>query len=1426
MLAAAIAVALALPGGALAAFPGSDPAESPRANTPNDPNFDPCEADDPDTTPPRCTTYFNEQFGAFGFSPDSANQVPAVPHSAGATQYSDCSQLDGPGRAANVASGDPQCAQIAGVRADSAWKYSAGSPSVTVAVLDTGIRWQDRELVDKVHLNRDELPKPQKAGGADCIVYDCDGNGAFNVEDYADDPRVDKAAGDSESDSILDGSDLIATFSDGTDADANGYVDDIAGWDFFDDDNDPFDASSCCSANGHGTGRAKEAVAETNNANGDTGMCPRCQLMPLRMWDTFVAPSDNWAMAVTYGAQNGADVAEGATGGLTNTQFARSAFRYADSKGMALMLVSSDINSANHNYPTNYNEAVYVAGSFPDTAPNETCSGPGGLPGVGDVFNPPAQYEEGCQQLLGLLGGIGVTATAQPITTSFFRNSNLTQYGGKADIVLMGSTGSENTGQSAGVAGLLESYARQRFAGTQFPAGISGNETRQLLTMTAEDVLPQNTGSIGVPDKASPGWDPHFGYGRVNLPAAMQRIKDGRIPPEAQLDAPDWFAPIDVARVADDGVAIRGYAAAPHSSAGVGAWQVDYACGQDATDSSFHPIPGASGNGPVNGKLGVLSKSLLAHLADTCDGEVVNDAGRPAGAAADGAWPADPYPNPDPERHAFQIRLTVHEVGDAANFGRYRKTLFAYRDDGNLAGWPLAVGSGSVPDRLITGSGGETSPRLYDVNGDNALDVLLPTSSGELYVLNSDGSPVQSFNGGQPVLTEKTALAKNHDLPASLPAPREPFRVPAIGDIDGDREAEIVATAGERIYAWNLDGTPVPGFPVRVDPALSDPCEPGAPHPCFDAADRAITTQNHIKRGFFGSAALADLDGDGRLDIVSSSLDQHVYAFDGAGQPLAGWPVKISSPGADGAESVNSPAIADLDGDGKPEVVVATNEVVPGDPQFPTSPFDLLGQILGSSTGSNPVYALHGNGTPVSGWPVMVGVAAGDLLPLVLPGHDAAVLDTNGDGQDEVSVSAGTGFGGRIVDGGGSTVTAFQNAAADCPDQGLILNLADYPSIGDLSGSGTPDVLKGGGTVNLAANLLAVNQNLPFCHVEQAWDSSTGVAAPGYPRATDDFQLVSQSSVARVSGPGPAHQALVGTGMYQLHAYGPDGLEASGWPKFTGGWLEATAAVGDADGNGKLDVTTVSREGWAFLWGTDVPACGASNSEWWTWHHDEHGTANYGADGRPPNTPTSLAAQRAADNSVDLSWKAPGDDWACGKAAHYQVIAADGPIHHPDDGSVIAQADPADAPGSTVTRSLTADEIGTADHVAVIYRDEAGNWGILASTSVPPPHQPPPPAHCRHRILGTPRADVLRGTPLSDRIRGGAGDDRISGRRGDDCLSGGLGRDRLFGGPGDDILRARGKGHDKLDCGPGDDLARAGQADRVKANCETVRRGA
>ena len=863
---------LALPATALSAnpdFPG-DPGENPRLDTPDDTEFDYCEEDDPDaadpTPPPFCDTYTEEDYGAFGFSPDTANVTPAglLPHYVTGTRYFEvptvgCPQLDPQGQRANIQAegveGDPvgeqgaRCLQISGVRADSAWKFDTGDRETAIAILDTGIRWWSTELQDQIDLNEDELPAPQSPGPG----FNPD---AYRVSDFAGEVDVD--AGDDEADGMLDGSDLIAEFSDGfdgygADSENNGYDDDIAGWDFFDDDNDPFDASSCCSATGHGTGRASEAAAAANNAQANAGKCPDCQIMPLRVWDTFVVPTDNYAMGVVYAARNGADVVEGAVGGLTNTQFARRAFSYADEQGLALMLVSSDINSANHNYPTNYNEAVYVAGSLYDTAPFNDCSG---LPGVGPVSVPDDQlddFNEGCATFLGELGAIDVVPNStdpglQPPTTSFFRNSNLTQYGGKADIVLMGSTGSENTGQASGVAGLLESFGRE-----QTGAGLTGNEIRQLLTMTAEDVQPENTGTIGLPDKANAGWDPHFGYGRVNLAVAMARISNDRaavnyppkgspdasgyewpcadgddtcIPPQAQIDAPDWFAPINVERVPATGVEIRGRALARD---GVGDWEVEYACGQDALDSEFqgfdaftgNPADAVAGSGAVgpDGLLGFIPKAVLEDLADNCNGEVTADAGRPAGGSGD-AWPADPYDDSsssdptqdtDPERHAFQIRLTVHEADDPANIGRYRKTLHAYRDDGNLAGWPRPVGAGADASLYRTGSGGEASPRLFDVDGDNALDIVQPTSSGQIFVLNSDGTPVQSFNSGQPVSTDRYELEAAH--PGALPAeladatPHEALRVPAIGDIDGDLEPEIVATAGEHLYAWDMDGT-------------------------------------------------------------------------------------------------------------------------------------------------------------------------------------------------------------------------------------------------------------------------------------------------------------------------------------------------------------------------------------------------------------------------------------------------------------------------------------------------------------------------------------------------------------------------------------------------------------------------------------------
>jgi hypothetical protein len=194
-----------------------------------------------------------------------------------------------------------------------------------VAILDTGIAWDRNSLRRRIHLNPGELPVPQHdratpASDAPSVPpcasfgdsYDANGDGAFNVLDYVCDSRVGVAAGANGDPQRLDAEDLIATFSDSTDADSNGYVDDIAGWDFFDDDNDPYDASSYSSANFHGSGRASDAAEEGNDGEGSIGVCPRCQIMPLRVWDSFVVDTNNYGEAVGYAADNGAEIVEGA----------------------------------------------------------------------------------------------------------------------------------------------------------------------------------------------------------------------------------------------------------------------------------------------------------------------------------------------------------------------------------------------------------------------------------------------------------------------------------------------------------------------------------------------------------------------------------------------------------------------------------------------------------------------------------------------------------------------------------------------------------------------------------------------------------------------------------------------------------------------------------------------------------------------------------------------------------------------------------------------------------------------------------------------------------------------------------------------------------------------------------------------------------
>jgi hypothetical protein len=250
-------------------------------------------------------------------------------------------------------------------------------------------------------------------------------------------------------------------------------------------------------------------------------------------------------------------------------------------------------------------------------------------------------------------------------------------------------------------------------------------------------------------------------------------------------------------------------------------------------------------------------------------------------------------------------------------------------------------------------------------------------------------------------------------------------------------------------------------------------------------------------------------------------------------------------------------------------------------------------------------------------------------------------------------------------------------------------------------------------------NLVAVGQNLPFNHVVQGWDAGTGLPLPGWPRATDDWQLLSSPSIANVGG-GSEREVLVGTGLYLLHAYQPNGLEPLGFPKFAGGWLSGVTPVGDIDGDGLLEIANWTREGNMFVWDTDVSACDGVN-EWPGFRHDDRNTGVYGTDAESPGPVRDLDVDGLPlpGAPTTLSWKAPGGDGFCGRAAHYEVRISSEPITEDNWDSAVVVGMPIALPvGSSESFILPPAGPGFG-YLSVRAVDAAGNAGPVSEVLLP-----------------------------------------------------------------------------------------------------------
>ena len=1017
----------------------------------------------------------------------------------------------------------------AGLSVDSAWRTTTGSPEVVLAVLDDGVDIANPDLLEAIYLNLGELRQqpPTHADGSPCAP--------LSPTDPLS-PLVDCSEPPDGAFTISDYRETLGwtNGSNGIDPNGNGVL-------------DPGDLLLL--------GFADKIDNDENGFVDD-----------IVGWDFVDLDNQPVPVQISAGTEAALDAAARA-----NNDFDRAGVcpncrilpvRVGFQRGTSSQAIALGVL-----YASSFGATAALVGHVPQgrTRILDSALRSAGQRGMLTLFprdgeqqlSPPIRFDSAGAQMVGSVTQLNNWT----MTTGSFVAQDPCQTHELEPTLLAAAPACSRRGPAValGIAGLTASVSGPK----SNPTKLSAFELSAVLNHSAETIRPADTSASPVQATSS--------LRRMNAQTAVSQVATLAIPPEIELDTPHWFETVEL-----DSLTLRLDVVGRVAALRAGTYDifVELAPGMSPKPSDFtvisesHDIAGATITGP-SATLGRIdlwewSKSQnLANAGDSTRGFIAT----------------------------LRVRVVAHSQSssDAPQTieNQVTRQIVLVEDTSLISGFPFRLDAAP------------TDPQIVDLNGDGFQEIVVGTIDGRLLALNvKSGSPTDLFKGTvatallPPFQRFRTASnsSQAHAIPPmfagttpiGLEYGAEPVAgAAAVADLDGDGILETVfAGATGRVYVVEPDGTQLPGWPRCIQGNAGTDCQ----------------SPNAIGVGISAAPVLGDIDGDGHPEIIVGSNVAELHAFHGDGTSVAGWPIAVHTvEGTATGPFAKSPAVADMDGDQIEDLVLTAN------PPKESSNTDasLSVVILGAAPPSGPTVA--------PSWPTAIMSYDFEVDRQLRQSPAAAVDVSSPEPRALLYGNATPPFFLTVRTGGASDNSALPRHAepvqADGETRGFALldrgpdsTLVDSPAVAplfaraalaDLDRDGETDVVLPATTLG-TLDLLRSPDKSEHRGLLAFWSGRSGKMLAASPIELGDFVGAVTPAVADLNGDGYPEMILPsGTGT--LVAYDACGRSPKGWPKLLGGNMSRSPAIGDVDGDGKLDVVAVTDDGRVFAWRTDAP---------------------------------------------------------------------------------------------------------------------------------------------------------------------------------------------------------------------------------------------